>query len=399
MAGASAIVFLPDDSARTGLDRPLWLHDVMGSPLLSWICGALYRSGTRRLLLVCQDSRAAQALQACPKSIRAITASSGDNAQQLLDTFLQQAQAQEEIITVFSAPVLFTRWTAFLPSQEPQGPPGAACGVWDVSLEALKDARARQPDSFDFTDFLRSSGAAYTDRDGVYPVTSAQDLFAWQPVLQRARAAELRSRGVLIWDDTSVWVGPEAVVAGGTALLPGTILRGSTTIDSDCTIGPNSLLQNAAVGCGAVINASHVYDSVVGARAVVGPFACLHPGTVLKDGASVGPFSETRNAALGENARMEGGGYLAEAVVGQGAFLGHGTVTAIPDETQSAKISLGDKVRVGANVTLRAPVELGSESCIAPGSAITENVPAQAISTACGRQVTQKESLRRQKKR
>ena len=196
MAGTSAILFIPDDTGRTGLAQPLLLTPVMGERLLSWLCGTLYRAGTRRLLLVCQDQWTAQALEACPGTILTEAASPGSAGPDRLSDFLAQAEPREEIVTVLTGPVVFDRWTAFCATSEPDQAPGCGCGVWDVAIEALREAlsQAEQAEDFDFLAFLHAAGVSYTDRDGLYALGSAEDLRAWRTVLRRARGKSTANR-------------------------------------------------------------------------------------------------------------------------------------------------------------------------------------------------------------
>ena len=55
MIGMSAVIFIPDDTAKTGYPQPLMLQSVMGAPLLAWLANALFDSGVGRFFLVCHD--------------------------------------------------------------------------------------------------------------------------------------------------------------------------------------------------------------------------------------------------------------------------------------------------------------------------------------------------------
>ena len=45
MQERAAVIFIPDDTGKTGLKQPLMLMDVCGSPLLAWTAGALADGG------------------------------------------------------------------------------------------------------------------------------------------------------------------------------------------------------------------------------------------------------------------------------------------------------------------------------------------------------------------
>ena len=395
MAGTSAILFIPDDTGRTGLSKPLLLTPVMGDRLLSWLCLALYRAGTRRVLLVCQDQWTAQALQACPGTMLAEAASPGSAGPDRLSEFLAQAEPWEEIVTVLTGPVVFDRFTAFCATSEPMEAPGPGCGVWDVAMEALTSAlaQAEQTEDFDFLTFLHAAGVSYTGRDGLYPVGTGEDLQAWRMTLRRARVRDLDAGGAEIWDPDSVWAGPEVTADPGAVILPGTLLEGRTSLGEGCTVGPNARLTNAVIGPGAVVNMSQVIDATVGPGAIVGPYACLQAGTVLDRQASVGPFSQVQGATLGQGASLEGLDYLGPGRADAWSRMERGEAAAGQESVQ-----VGRNVQIGAGATLTGPVTLGDESLIAPGSAISEDVPERALGSANPRQVNQKEYLQRRKK-
>ena len=64
MIGMSAVIFIPDDTAKTGYPQPLMLQSVMGAPLLAWLANALFDSGVGRFFLVCHD-RYVEVARAC----------------------------------------------------------------------------------------------------------------------------------------------------------------------------------------------------------------------------------------------------------------------------------------------------------------------------------------------
>lgn len=394
MAGTSAIVFLPDDTARTGLEQPLMLTPVAGSPLLAWLCGAMYRAGVRRMLLVCRQPWTAKALEACPRTIAVTTAAAAD-ASDSLHVFLTTAEAWEDVVTVIPGPVVFDRWTAFCAGPEPAGDARTPCGVRDVPREALLEALEQQDGEFDFIQIIQSSGVAYTDADGLYPLSAPSELTAWRTTLQTARVRELEACGADVWDPRTLWAGPEVTVGEGTQLLPGVILRGATCVGPDCTIGPDSVLTDAVIGAAAVVNASQVTGSTLGAHAQVGPYASVGPGAKLGERAVVGPFVQVSGSTLEADARLEGLNHVANAELAQGAVFAPGAVTA----AQEGPVKLAENACAGANATLTGPVTLGAEAAAAAGSTITEDVPDGAMGSSAGRQSVLKDYLHRRNKK
>ncbi len=80
------------------------------------------------------------------------------------------------------------------------------------------------------------------------------------------------SEGVAIPCTAGIIIGPDVTIDRDTTILPGTIIKGRSTIGSGCVIGPNTLIDDSTIGDGAKVNASQVTDSTVAPGSIVGPF-------------------------------------------------------------------------------------------------------------------------------
>ena len=181
-----------------------------------------------------------------------------------------------------------------------------------------------------------------------------------------------------------------AMAAGVTHTDPATVfLCADTELAPDVTIGPNVVFgPGVAVEEGAEIRAfCHLEGCRVGAGAIVGPFARLRPGTVLGPASHVGNFVELKAATLGEGAKANHLSYLGDAEIGPGSNIGAGTITCNYDGFAKHRTVIGARAFVGSDVTLVAPVHVGDGAFIGAGSTITDNVAADAMAIARGRQV------------
>ena len=104
-------------------------------------------------------------------------------------------------------------------------------------------------------------------------------------------------RGVTMWDPERTYVDAEVVLAPDVVLLPGVILRGSTTVAEGAEIGPACTLDDTEVAERAEVRQSSCTGALIGARARVGPFCALGPGAVVAEGSVVPPFSVLPEAA------------------------------------------------------------------------------------------------------
>ena len=192
--------------------------------------------------------------------------------------------------------------------------------------------------------------------------------------------------GVTMIDPTSVWIDVDVDLAEDVTLMPGVILQGATTIGTGAVIGPDTTLMDVEVGPGAEVVRTHGSFAVIGENATVGPFSYLRPGTILGSKGKIGAFVETKNAQIGEGAKVPHLTYCGDAVVDDGANIGAGTIFANYDGIHKATSHVGTNAFVGSNSVLVAPVDIGPGALVAAGSAITEDVPAGALGVARGRQ-------------
>jgi bifunctional UDP-N-acetylglucosamine pyrophosphorylase/glucosamine-1-phosphate N-acetyltransferase len=107
---------------------------------------------------------------------------------------------------------------------------------------------------------------------------------------------------------------------------------------------------------------------------------------VLGDDAKVGNFVELKKTTMGAGAKANHLSYLGDATIGARANIGAGTITCNYDGTHKHQTTVGAGAFVGSDSTLIAPVTIGDNAYVAAGSAITENVPDEALAVARSRQ-------------
>jgi bifunctional UDP-N-acetylglucosamine pyrophosphorylase/glucosamine-1-phosphate N-acetyltransferase len=236
----------------------------------------------------------------------------------------------------------------------------------------------------DVIEVLRTTGHTVlavpaADASETLGVNDRAQLADAEAVLRRRINAAWMRAGVTMVDPARTYVDATVELAPDVRLLPGTILEGRTTVASGAVIGPDTWLVDAAVGEGAEIQSSVVHEAEVGPDVHVGPFAHLRPGTVLARDAKVGSFVETKNADVGEGAKLPHLSYVGDATVGAGANVGAGTITANYDGKHKHRTTIGPNARTGSNSVLVAPVEVGDGAYTAAGSVVTRDVPADAL--------------------
>jgi bifunctional UDP-N-acetylglucosamine pyrophosphorylase/glucosamine-1-phosphate N-acetyltransferase len=195
--------------------------------------------------------------------------------------------------------------------------------------------------------------------------------------------------GVTIQLPETVLVGPEVSAGEDTVLEPCVQLLGKTKIGERCTIRTGSVLNDVILGDGVTVEPHCVItESRIENGAIVGPFARFRPGTHLKKGARVGNFVEMKKSVIGEGSKVPHLSYIGDSKIGTHSNIGAGTITCNYDGVHKHPTTIGNRVFVGSDSVLVAPVKIGDGAYIAAGSAITENVPPNALGIARSRQST-----------
>jgi bifunctional UDP-N-acetylglucosamine pyrophosphorylase / glucosamine-1-phosphate N-acetyltransferase len=185
--------------------------------------------------------------------------------------------------------------------------------------------------------------------------------------------------GVTIEDPGATWIDADVEIAADTTVLPGTTLRGRSSIGAGSTIGPMATLIDSRVGERATVVHSYLTGCEVASEATVGPFAYLRPDARIGEGAKAGTFVEIKNSEIGAGAKVPHLSYIGDAEVGEGSNLGASTVTANYDGWSKDRTKIGKNVRTGVDTTFVAPVEVGDDAYTGAGSVITEDVPPGAL--------------------
>lgn len=221
-------------------------------------------------------------------------------------------------------------------------------------------------------------------------VNSRVELAEAEQIFQKRILTGWMKKGVTIFNPSHTYVSEEARLAADVQLLPGTMILGNTKIGAGSVIGPNSHIEDSEIGENVKVRASFVAGAKIGNKVQVGPFSHLRKGTVLKEGAKVGNFSETKNAVIGFGAKVNHLSYVGDATLGEKVNVGAGTITCNYDGKNKHKTVIGANVFVGSNTNLVAPVTIGAGALIAAGSTITENVPADSLGLARSKQIVKK---------
>lgn len=185
--------------------------------------------------------------------------------------------------------------------------------------------------------------------------------------------------GVTVHDPASTWIDITATLAEDVELLPGTQIRGATTVARGVVIGPDSTIVDCEIGEKAVLKRTDATLSVIGAGASVGPFAYLRPNTILGADGKIGSFVETKNAQIGDASKVPHLSYVGDARIGVGTNIGAGTIFANYDGVTKNETEIGSYARTGSHNVFVAPVTVGDGAYTAAGAVVRKDVPSGAL--------------------
>jgi bifunctional UDP-N-acetylglucosamine pyrophosphorylase/glucosamine-1-phosphate N-acetyltransferase len=174
-----------------------------------------------------------------------------------------------------------------------------------------------------------------------------------------------------------------AMARGVTLVAPDTVfLACDTVLAPGVEVGPYVVFgPRVEVAEGAqILSFSHLEGVRIGAGARIGPFARLRPGAEIGEGAHIGNFVEIKNATIEAGAKANHLSYIGDARVGAHSNIGAGTITCNYDGFGKHRTDLGERVFVGSNTCLVAPVTVGDGAIIGAGSTISRDVPADSLS-------------------
>jgi bifunctional UDP-N-acetylglucosamine pyrophosphorylase/glucosamine-1-phosphate N-acetyltransferase len=223
-------------------------------------------------------------------------------------------------------------------------------------------------------------GSASAPAEEGAQISSRVDLAGMEKMLRDEMNAKWMTRGVTIEDPATAYIGPDVVIGRDTTLGPNVILRGRTRIGENCRVDGSAYLTDSRIGDNVHVKFGVVMtDAVVADDVHVGPFAQLRPGTRLGQGVHIGNFVETKNAVLGAGGKANHLAYLGDARIGRDVNVGAGTITCNYDGFRKHQTTVGDRVQIGSDSQLVAPVRVGDDAYVATATTVRKDVAAGAL--------------------
>ena len=155
----------------------------------------------------------------------------------------------------------------------------------------------------------------------------------------------------------------------------------------DTKIGKNVVIEpyvviskNVKIGNNVNISSfSHLEGVKIENNVNIGPYARIRPGVTIKSGSKIGNFVEVKKSIIEENSKINHLSYIGDTKIGKNVNIGAGTITCNYDGIKKNKTKIKDKVFIGSNSSLVAPVTINENSIVGAGSVITKDVMKKSL--------------------
>lgn len=206
-------------------------------------------------------------------------------------------------------------------------------------------------------------------------VNNRLQLATLERIFQRNIADELMTEGVALADPNRIDIRGNVEISNDVFIDVNVVLEGNVKIGSGSHIGANCVISDSTIGENVIVKPNCVFENaVVDNDAEIGPFARLRPETHLHAKAKVGNFVEIKKAEIGEGSKVNHLSYIGDTDMGKDVNVGAGTITCNYDGANKHKTIIKDKVFVGSDTQLVAPVTIGENVTIGAGATITKDV-------------------------
>jgi len=161
-----------------------------------------------------------------------------------------------------------------------------------------------------------------------------------------------------------------------------------TKIGKKVVIEPYVVIsKNVKIGNNVTISSfSHLEGVKIDNNVNIGPYARIRPGVVIKSGSKIGNFVEVKKSTIGKNSKVSHLSYIGDTSIGTDVNIGAGTITCNYDGVKKNRTRIKNKVFIGSNSSLVAPITINESSIVGAGSVITKNVKKKSLALTRSKQ-------------
>jgi bifunctional UDP-N-acetylglucosamine pyrophosphorylase/glucosamine-1-phosphate N-acetyltransferase len=211
-------------------------------------------------------------------------------------------------------------------------------------------------------------------------INDRTDLFEAEAAMQSKLVSEWMDKGVTFIDPATAYLSVDVRIGRDATIGPNVRLEGATRIGRGAVLDGSIYLKDTVVGDGVLLRWGVVGDSAkISKNARIGPYSHLRPDAALGEDVHIGNFVEVKKSKIGDRSKANHLAYIGDSTVGRDVNIGAGTITCNYDGVDKHPTTIGDRVQIGSDTQLVAPVKLGADSYVAAGSTISRDLPAGSL--------------------
>ena len=192
-----------------------------------------------------------------------------------------------------------------------------------------------------------------------------------QEIIQKKLRNKFIKKGVKMISPETIFFSNKTKIGKNVSIEPYVVFVGNVVLKNNITIK----------------SFSHLEDVKVENNVSIGPYARVRPGTTLGEGSKVGNFVEVKKSKIGKNSKISHLSYVGDAYLGKNVNIGAGTITCNYDGIKKSKTIIKDKVFIGSNTSLVAPITIDEQSIVGAGSVITKKVNKKSLALTRANQI------------
>ncbi|MDR2075025.1 MAG: bifunctional UDP-N-acetylglucosamine diphosphorylase/glucosamine-1-phosphate N-acetyltransferase GlmU [Holosporales bacterium] len=251
-------------------------------------------------------------------------------------------------------------------------------GIYKFNTNFLKSnidrlSNNNSKNEYYITDILQNSKTEIFISDDYWTfhgINTQEDLVNAEKIMQDRLRKKMTQNGARLLDPDTVYFSAATLIEKDAIVEQNVIFKGRVTVKS-----------------GAIIKAfSYIEDCVIEKGAKIGPFARIRGNSNIAENSEIGNFVEIKSSIIGRDSKAKHLAYIGDSEVGESVNIGAGTITCNYDGVRKHKTVIKDKVMVGANCSLVAPITLGTGTVVGAGSTITEDTKENTLAIARARQ-------------
>jgi bifunctional UDP-N-acetylglucosamine pyrophosphorylase / glucosamine-1-phosphate N-acetyltransferase len=218
------------------------------------------------------------------------------------------------------------------------------------------------------------------DSEEVFGINARLQLAYLERYFQKKQAEQLMRKGVTLIDPNRLDVRGNVDMGRDVLIDANVIFEGTIKIGNRVKIGAFCHFKDVSIGDDVEILPYSIFESVtIEKNCKIGPFSRLRPETHLSENVHIGNFVELKKTTVAKNSKINHLSYVGDAQIGCDVNIGAGTITCNYDGANKHQTIIEDRVFVGSDTQLVAPVTIAEGTTIGAGSTITKDTQPNSL--------------------